>query len=305
MFPSGAQRSVLAPLSLAGAPPLGIMDNAADDVQEVRRNRAAFDFITGANGGTPLVTQADLRAAYQSQSAISFPDDAIEVKLLWWSLARIVAGGGDPSHYYTALDANGKEIALVGLHVLTRAIPNWTWATFEHEDVPGRCDFMGCIDNFGAVEAEVAPASMPGGAYGSCPKAAALMAVFQGANLSDVWQHYCLKGSQIDFTSPTGIPIILGNSLIESPVIQTSSCISCHSRATIDANGQNVYGFGSLSEVECNGLPTCSPNGAPRPQWFYKSVGSRWKLLAVQTDFVWSIPFCALPDVPGPKKSGC
>lgn len=308
-FPTGAKRSVLAPLSIGLPTTTAQMVDFPDDVQEVRRNRPAFDFITGANGGVPLVTQADLRAVYNQNVPqavpIVFPDDAIEVKAVWWPMAWIAAAMGDPSTYYRATDANGNEIALVGLHVFTKAVPDWTWATFEHESVPGRCDFMNCTDSFGAIVPVVEATDTRGGTYGPCLKTPALMALFKTAGLSDVWQHYCLKGSQVSFTDATGRPTLLGNSIIESRVLQTSSCISCHARATIDANGQNVFGFGGLSAVECNGLPTCSPNGAPRPQWFYRSVGSAVKQLAFPTDFAWSIPFCALPDTPAPKKKGC
>jgi hypothetical protein len=53
----------------------------------------------------------------------------------------------------------GKQYALVSFHIVSKLVQSWTWATFEHKDNPGRCDVLGCKDNFGPVDAYVAPLS--------------------------------------------------------------------------------------------------------------------------------------------------
>jgi hypothetical protein len=45
---------------------------------------------------------------------------------------------------YHVNSAGGKQYALVSMHVISKMVPNWTWATFEHKDNPGRCDVIGC-----------------------------------------------------------------------------------------------------------------------------------------------------------------
>ena len=61
--------------------------------------------------------------------------------------------------YHVNKASDGKEYALVAMHVISKLVPNWTWATFEHRDNPGRCDVLGCRDAFGAQQSVVAPLS--------------------------------------------------------------------------------------------------------------------------------------------------
>jgi hypothetical protein len=56
-----------------------------------------------------------------------------------------------------------------------------------------------------------------------------------------VWQNYRLRGTQVDFVTSTGRPTLLGNTQIEGTFQASSSCITCHSRASIGqkpASGQ-------------------------------------------------------------------
>ncbi len=85
-----------------------------------------------------------------------------------------------------------------------------------------------------------------------------------------------------DFTTPTGKPILLGNSVTEATFVQTA-CMTCHSRATLSVSGvspyPNVAGFTPDDQ---------SYNGTPRPEWYYADLdpSTTWSL---QTDFVWAI----------------
>ena len=120
--------------------------------------------------------------------------------------------------------------------------------TFEHRLSPGRCDTIGCHDNFGAVVKDVLPRAQPNTDYGPCQKTPKLLAMMAAAGIDRVWQNYCLKGSQITFiAAPTGSqPTLLGNSVIErinaGVPLNKSSCITCHSYASFDKNGNGNVG---------------------------------------------------------------
>jgi hypothetical protein len=238
--------------------------------EEVRRNRAAFDFIYC----NKLYSRTGLKSAFAAGRPISFPIDAIEAKAVWFPVDTV----SDPSLYHVNTAA-GKQYALVAMHVISKKVPNWTWATFEHKNNAGRCDYMGCRDHFGATVAVVQPRSATGSQYGPCEKTPALKKMFSDAGLPPYWENYCLKGSQVDFTTSTGVPNLLGNSVIEDGFVRTSSCLTCHTRASISANGDDAQGAGFTPSGQ-------SPNGTPDSSWFANTL---------QTDFVWSVPLRAAP----------
>lgn len=260
-----------------------------DGSEEVRRNKVSFDFIKD----NKLFTKAGLKAAFAAKKTITFPVDSIEVKANWTE----VKGSIDPKKYHVNTAANGKQYALVSMHIISKQIPNWTWATFEHQDNKGRCDFIGCHDAFGAIVADV-PAKPPVGTYGACAKTDALKKMMADAKLEAVFENYCLKGSQPEFTSATGVPTLLGNSVTENGFVNTSSCITCHSRASTDATGGSPQGAGFLNPPVAAVCPTgnpCSPNGTPNPTWFWNNPGKpNQTIKTLQTDFVWAIPLNAI-----------
>jgi hypothetical protein len=255
--------------------------------QETRRNKATFDFIFCNN----LHTRAGLRAAFAAGKPISFPIDSIEVKADWKSADNL-----NPSDFYISTASDNKRYALVSLHVISKLVPNWTWATFEHKDNAGRCDFTGCFDHYGAVVQEVPTHSSLGGTYDPCTKTAAVKKLFTDAGLPALWENYCLKGSQVDFVTATGVPTLLGNTVPERGFVRTSSCITCHARAAVNAQGQGTTSAGFLEPpipTLCPDGPnrSCSPNGAPNPAWFWNNPGQpNQSMLALPTDFIWSIP---------------
>jgi hypothetical protein len=257
--------------------------------EEVRRNKPTFDFIVNNN----LFTQSGLKAAFQAKKDISFPSDSIEVKARW-----VPANTVDASKYHVNT-ANGQQFALVAVHIISKEVPNWTWATFEHQDNRGRCDFIGCHDSFGATVADVAAQTPTGQAYAACAKTAALKKMMTDANLEGVFANYCLKGSQVDFTTATGMPTLLGNTVIERGFVNTSSCMTCHARASTDAGGGSPQGVGFLDPPIPALCPTpgkCSPNGTPNPTWFWNNPGTpQQSIKTLPTDFVWAIPFNAIP----------
>jgi hypothetical protein len=259
--------------------------------EEVRRNQATFDFIYC----NKLYTRAGLKAAFASGKQISLPIESIEVKANW-----VPASSVEQLQYHVNTASDGKQYALVSMHIISKQVPNWTWATFEHKNNKGRCDFIDCRDNFGTTTPLVKAHTTPGGQYPACEKSDALKKMFSAAGLPALWQNYCLKGSQADFTTATGVPVLLGNSVTERGFVNTSSCLSCHSRASVLASGDDAQGAGFLSPPTpalCPSGPTarCSPNGTPDPNWFWNNPGKpNQSVKALQTDFIWAIPLFAI-----------
>ncbi len=113
------------------------------------------------------------------------------------------------------------------------------------------------------------------------------------------WLSYRLKGSQVNFTNAMGRATRLGNSVTEGGFMNTSSCISCHARAAVTATNDEesplsvplgVFAYDVLSEVGYRQ----SDSGIPDKDWYHGS-GSRPVLRALQTDFIWGMPFFANP----------
>jgi hypothetical protein len=271
--------------------------------EETRRNRAAFDFIVRNN----LFKISGLRA--QFGKAISFPSDAIEVKANWLPVDAIPSFTGNrvaitdvPRVYHVNTGSDGKQYALVAMHIITKLVPNWTWATFEHRLNIARCDILGCRDSFGAQTAVVPPNPLPNQGYPDCVKTPALNALISTARWDPAFVSYCLKGSQVDFTDNSGLDIRLGNSVTEDGFVNRSSCMTCHGRAAFDQNGHRTSNAG----FDANGAPL----GPIDPAWYW-SFNSRppifqgmpgLRRIATSADFVWSIPFCAVDDTVTPPK---
>jgi hypothetical protein len=260
--------------------------------EEVRRNRDAFNFIV--NNG--LYTQLGLQNAFAGP-AIDFPTSAIELKLDWvpeptlikWLNTNNVQTppGFVKQNYYTVV-SGGTTYALLSMHISTKQLPNWLWATFEHQLNPGRCDTMGCFDQFGVTGSNTAiaplPTPQPGAVqnqYPACAKSQALAAMFSAGGLASVWNNYCLKATQIDFLSTQngtiGQPVIDGDSVIERITadvpIANSSCITCHAYAAVAANG-------CVSLKDNPGLASPGPIGSVN--WNYLKTQKTY-------DFVWGV----------------
>jgi hypothetical protein len=299
VWPATPTPTELAPPALSQLKPLapGLQPHVLPGGgEEVRRNRTTFDFIVKNN----LYTRAGLRQAFAAGKTITFPTDSVEVKANW-----VPAESVNASQYHVNTASDGKKYALVSMHLISKQVPNWTWATFEHQSNPGRCDYIGCSDNFGATVPYVAPepTSQFGKVYPPCQKTPALLALFQSGNLATIWQNYCLKGSQVDFTTPTGIPTLLGNSVTEDGFVNTSSCLTCHARAAFDVYGRPTPNAGflnpaqnpTLCPVPNQSINACSPNGTPIPTWYWTNPGTpNQKMIYLQADFVWAIPLRAI-----------
>lgn len=218
--------------------------------EEVRHNLAAYRYIV-QNG---LHTQTGLASAFKKAQGgwrVAVPEDAVEVKADWVPVDTIIdwlARNGVRmkaaqvrAQYYTTV-AQGTSFALVSLHLRSKDAPNWLWASFEHRLNPGRCDTMGCSDRFGAATAQVAAQKAPNRQYPACEKTAAVRKMFGAMRLAEVWNNYCLKASEIAFTTADGAPLMNGSSFTERVAagvpINRSSCISCHASAGFNREGK-------------------------------------------------------------------
>lgn len=277
----------------------GLIDFGVTGSEEVRRNRATFDYVV-ANG---LWYQEGIAKFFASGNVVDFPVDSIEVKGNWVPITE-----ADKPNYHWNYDAAGKLYGLVAMHITSKAIPNWFWATFEWTGNAGRCDFIGCRDCFGYSPAVVPSNTKDVGAvYPPGTMNPALAALFEQGGLTGAWgaewRNYRLKGSQTDFTDPSGVPLLVGNSVTEGGFVQTASCMTCHARAAVDSNGRSAFPL--FGEKEPLPLQTESPqqfqtefttyNGAPDPNWFWQFTGQGTRKVNMQTDFVWAIPFRAKP----------
>jgi hypothetical protein len=191
------------------------------------------------------------------------------------------------------------------MHVISKLVPNWTWATFEHRFNPARCDILGCKDAFGAQPAFVPSNRVAGQGYPDCTKTPALTAMLASADIEPVYVNYCLKGSQADFVDNVGLDIRVGNSVTEDGFVATASCMTCHGRSVFDKNGKATSRAGFLS-FTANG--PIGPLGPLLPAWYW-SFNSQPPIfegkagltpLATSADFVWSVPFCAIDDTQNP-----
>ncbi|MBZ6074825.1 hypothetical protein [Microvirga puerhi] len=95
---------------------------------------------------------------------IDFPIAALMVKANWLAADRAAQVGINPDdqeHPYIVMNfvprsppgdatpASPKPYLLLSMHISSKDVPNWTWATFEHVNNQGRCDWTGCNDSFG------------------------------------------------------------------------------------------------------------------------------------------------------------
>ena len=252
----------------------------------VYRNRSSFDYIVENN----LWYLEGIQEAVSNTVDIEFPVPAIEVKSDW----EPFPDGCDGNRYHCAVDQKGQEWGLVAMHIMTKQTPEWTWATFEHVDNPGRCDYIGCRDLFGQEPGMVPANSLQSGlVYKAETLTPALLALFDKHGLGAQFQNYRLKGSQTNYTDPRGVPTLMGNSIAENGFITTASCMTCHARAAFNKKGEAMNFIKALPATSVTSPTVSAPTiqfvtnyGTPDPSWFYDEDGNA---TYVQMDFVWAM----------------
>lgn len=240
---------------------------------ETRLNKETYEFVRAEE----LFNIEGQIAKFTSGAAtIAFPARAKEVKAQW----RVIAEADKLRYHWVEADsAQGPKIyGLTALHITTKDLPNWFWATFEHIDNrearPGDDDtppaegwLLPSIDRFACTTSPF-----------DCDEAPTGIGL-EGTH----WENYRLRGTQVDFFDSMGRPTVLANSQPEQSFQTTSSCITCHALASIDGDGERLFFFSPAGEGPI-GRPVGWANGVP--QGFFDDDGTRQ---FTQLDFVWSL----------------
>lgn len=247
---------------------------------EVRMNRAVFDYIRD----NTLYNIEGLEDRFRSSKEINFLPAAQEIKAHW---VPIREADKPRYHWRTVTKSDGtKQIwGLNGLHIITRDLPNWFWCDFEHVDSERNAEQY-------SVDSTTRGEKPPHGREGVRDEA-------RGTK----WETMRLRGTQTDFVDSRGRPTILANSQIEHGFQQTSSCITCHARATVGLRSRRpgLPGW-QVNSLAANLPPRpviIGPVGVPNPNWYEDDQG---EVLYMQTHFLWSIPFRALSAKVDPPR---
>lgn len=255
---------------------------------EVRMNESAFTSVRSnemynIEGLVKLFNTAQNSPA--GNSYLQFAKSAKEVKADW-DLAEANITPSKLARYHWR-KVGGKIYLLTGFHIITKDLPNWFWADFEHMDY----EAQGIKDD-PAVDPAVDRTTRP--QLGSnAPKRGDVDG--ERSDLANSkWKYYRLRGTQIDFTDSKGVPTRVGNTRIEPGFVHQSSCMTCHARATTSALITSS-GIGHLKAGPAHNDSETVPDEQNRDvgipdATLYTSNG---KLKFIQTDFVWSAPFRA------------
>jgi hypothetical protein len=240
--------------------------------EEVRINEHTFDYLI-ANDLWYVQGKAK---AFATDFVVNFPTNAREVKANWIPISASQKGS-----FVTTVDSKGQLWGLVAFHIASKEVPNWLWATFEHASNPCYSKYLKAQDRFGLTSNDkVSPE---------------LIAMFKKYNLDvGIYSNYRLDGAQVNFTDPTGRPIILGNSVTEFGFQTTASCMTCHARSTTDQTGT---GFLPVFNQHNQ-----SDHGTPDPSWYFSSFNPLTRSY-MPLDFLWSVALC--PNAVGTTTQNC
>lgn len=200
-------------------------------------NESSFVTAPSPNSALSTLSGQVAYAASQQSGVITFPTPAVEIKVDWLPADAIKPAfdcqSSPPSGVYTEL-IEGKCYALVGLHISSKLLPNWLWATFEPQNTstnPNRCNpnlYNSCNDPWGS-----APSTSTGAPTEQTADVKALMAA---AKLPSAFSNYRLVAVQTDFVDTNKTPTQLGNSFVEFNAgvdVHQASCITCHAYAML------------------------------------------------------------------------
>ena len=257
---AGTDCSAMVTAPLGGyAAPSNVRQNAVF-CEEVYVNPPEASFLKA--GFTTLAGQQVYGNAHSG--LINFPGtgvnlvrmalDSVEVKVDWVpasSYSKPTFQCPDPTNTLYTEVINGTCYALAGIHITSKATPNWLWATFEpNSNVtnPNRCDpklYNACLDPWGTTSSQ---AYVKGQTAQQSPILHRAMAA---AHLHPAFNNYFLTGVQTKFVTESGKPTQLGSSFVEFNTRVPpgrSSCITCHRYAYFDgrqpARGRPEDNFG-------------------------------------------------------------
>ncbi|HYO52017.1 hypothetical protein [Archangium sp.] len=271
--------------------------NSSGMAEEVTMNRATYDTILKHE----LYSIEGLEANfYRAQQGITFdfPAGAQEVKAKWARISEL----DKPRYHWRVLrkpDGRTELWGLTALHIITRDLPNWFWATWEHEDylkLPVHSLGMGLDKEnaeFPSMDSTTrGPSATSRGFVNGVP-----VDGVRRETVGTKWQFYRLRGTQIDYVDANGNYTLLANTQLERRFQQTSSCITCHARASVGVRTPNADGTlpkmpNILLDMVSVSPVLVGPVGKEDPRkLFYDSNG---RLIYGSTQFVWSPAYRAL-----------
>ncbi|MCH9647460.1 MAG: hypothetical protein K0U98_04425 [Deltaproteobacteria bacterium] len=275
-----------------------------ENLQQVKLNRPFFNYVVDND---LWYQEGVIRKA--STQGIDFPSGAVVYKADWKEISpedksrfqwrqigrkqyNEILGLGDSSGLgkaggqATDSDEEESPTVLLGLssfHIVSKALDSWVWTTWNQADTLGRCDYIGCRDDFGVEPSYLPPNIEMGLPYAPTKLTPAARRILDEAGLDEVWHHYRLMGTQVTFTDHTGRPTLLGNVELEPGFGNTSSCMTCHAMATLSAVATSLSFLKSMQPFE--GFV-----GTPDPDWYYPAhTGSPVTPIVYQTDFMWEL----------------
>lgn len=254
-------------------------------LEEVVLNKATFDYVVNNR----LYNLNGQLAFYLSDALMKFPNESIELKVKW---RKIPDTHYDKARYHWQYikTKNGNKIStdlygLVAMHITSRVLNKWFWATFEHvasrsQKHPGDDGWLlPTRDRFACKEPPY-----------DCERAP-LNIGLEGTK----WEYFLLRGTQVDYYEEDGEVSLLANSNVERGFQLSSSCITCHALASMgpidpkDSSMQRVdFLPGSpLFKERFDGVFFGGKGyvGAPDTALFRLKSGQLMK----QTDFAWSL----------------
>ncbi len=249
---------------------------SAKRLTEIRMNRTAFDYLRARE----LYNLEGQVRAVAAGPGVHFPAASTEIKAKWRPIRA-----AEQARYHTVrvrlADGTTRLYGLTALHIVSKDLPQWFWATFEHVDNASLTDGDGwqlpSRDHFACR-----------GAALDCNRAP------DGIGLEGtVWQHYRLRGTLTRFVDTANHPLLLANSELEAGLQQTSSCITCHARAALGVVAGTPTRLPIFDSAE-RGAADAAANerrgyvGVPHTEWFDSNDGGARPLFQ-QLDFVWSL----------------
>jgi len=271
-FETGSLKDLANPMHIVGGKMVPLLDPLAKAkrVTEIRMNKIAFDYIRARE----LYNEDGQLQALAEGRRVSFPPGSTDIKASWRPIPD-----AERARYHTLVvtltDGSQRLYGLSALHIASKGLGHWFWATFEHVDNQTLVDHEGwqlpSHDSFAcgheAPDCDAAPRGIG----------------FE----STVWNNYRLRGTLERFVDAQNRPLLLANSELEAGMQTTSSCITCHARASIGIVAGKPAHL-PIFESTDSAFPTRRGFiGMPHTEWFGRFDHS--VPLFQQLDFVWSL----------------
>ncbi len=206
---------------------------------DVRNNLEHFNYVAKNPAGYELFNiDGQELALADPKFNFNFPVEAMEVKASW----RILDADDDTSKFWTAYGAfyddnqqlTYARIGLTAIHVISKALPDWFWMTYEQVDIAKDTSRYFLQQK---SKEPVGPNPTMNPIVG--PYNQKMQQLLAGTK----WANYQIIGWQYQFTDSNNQPTLLANMNIETYFPQTSSCISCHEMANIGPRKMHRLNF--------------------------------------------------------------